>query len=381
MAKIALVALLAFGTARSPGQSMDDLNLQVHGYATQGFIYSTNNNWNTTDSTSGSSAWTEAVVNLTAQPQPKLRVGMQARYYLLGNYGNAISLDWAQADYKFNEKIGFRAGKVKSPTGLLNEIQDIDPAYLWILLPQGSYPVASRNSVLSHYGGVAYGTVPLGKRFGTMDYRLFGGERVIASEDGFFQPYHDLGLTVPSVLSGAFYGATVHWNTPVQGLMLGANESSEKLSGDAASNSNLGASSFTPLAPDYFFARYEQKKVMVAAEYGRAATRATLAFPGVPPFSLALDQRSFYVMTSYKLTQKLTGGVYYSNAIDRQAAFTSNRYQKDWALSSRYDFSPFLYLKLEQHFMDGTERGFSTSDNINLKPDTRMTLLKFGVNF
>jgi hypothetical protein len=78
------IAMLIIGAACSPAQSMDDLNLQVHGYATQGFIYTTNNNWDTTNSTDGSSAWTEAVVNVTAQPQPKLRIGVQARYYLLG---------------------------------------------------------------------------------------------------------------------------------------------------------------------------------------------------------------------------------------------------------------------------------------------------------
>jgi hypothetical protein len=33
------------------------------------------------------------VVNLTAQPMPKLRVGVQARYQLLGNSGNTVTLD------------------------------------------------------------------------------------------------------------------------------------------------------------------------------------------------------------------------------------------------------------------------------------------------
>ena len=73
--------------------------------------------------------------------------------------------------------------------------------------------------------------------------------------------------------------------------------------------------------------------------------------------------------------------MYYSSVINRQAAFTSARYQKDWAISGRYDFNPYLYLKAEQHIVDGTELGYSTSDNTNLKPNTRMTLLKLGVSF
>jgi hypothetical protein len=89
---------------------MEEMNLQVHGYATQGFIYTTNNNWNTAETTDGSPAWSEAVVNMTVEPQPKLRIGVQARYFLLGTYGNQITLDWAQGDYKVNERFGFRAG-------------------------------------------------------------------------------------------------------------------------------------------------------------------------------------------------------------------------------------------------------------------------------
>ena len=86
-------------------------------------------------------------------------------------------------------------------------------------------------------------------------------------------------------------------------------------------------------------------------------------------------------MASFRATQKLAAGAYYSSSINRQAAFTSARYQKDWALTARYDFNPFLYGKVEQHFIDGTQIGFDASDNSNLQRNTRMTLLKLGVTF
>jgi hypothetical protein len=121
-----------WGTA----QSLEDLNLQVHGFATQGFLYSTNNNLFATKSSDGSPNWTEAVVNISAQPIPKLRFTIQPRYELLGNYSNGFTLDYANADYKASDAIGVRFGKVKLPTGLFNETQDIDPSYMWSLLPQ-----------------------------------------------------------------------------------------------------------------------------------------------------------------------------------------------------------------------------------------------------
>ena len=86
-------SMLIFGWASASAQNMDDLNLQIHGYATQGFLFTTHNNIFTTNSSDGSPAWTQAVVNLGVQPTPRLHVAVQARYYLLGDYGNKIVID------------------------------------------------------------------------------------------------------------------------------------------------------------------------------------------------------------------------------------------------------------------------------------------------
>jgi hypothetical protein len=175
---------LALCAVPATAQSLDDLDIQIHWFATQGFLYSNADNDFTTNSTNGGPAWDEAVINIAAQPTPKLRIGVQGRYFLLGNLGNSITLDWAAAEYKVNEKFGIRFGKVKTPLGQFNEIQDIDPGYRWALLPQTVYPLESRNSQLSHYSGVAYGTIHAGSGLGKFDYRAFGGERVIPCNDG-----------------------------------------------------------------------------------------------------------------------------------------------------------------------------------------------------
>ncbi len=86
-------------------------------------------------------------------------------------------------------------------------------------------------------------------------------------------------------------------------------------------------------------------------------------------------------MATYKVTAKLTGGMYYSSSFDEQLPQGSARYQKDWTMAARYDCTPYLYLKAEQHVMDGTELGFSITDNVSLQPNTLMTLLKLGVSF
>jgi hypothetical protein len=385
---IPVVGLLLSAAIPGSAQSLDDLNIQIHGYATQGFLYTTNNNILTTSSSNGSPAWTEAVVNISSQPTPKLRVAVQGRYFLLGNYGNAITLDFASADYKQNDRFGVRFGKVKTPSGLFNEIQDIDPSYLWSLLPQSIYPISSRNSLLAHYGGVVYGTLKLAPKLGKLEYRGWGGEESIGPNDGYFVADRESGIVLPNGLNEVIYGGALHWRTPLPGLMLGASLSHGNLSNSALTDTIAGYGTFSgsiKIAADNnprYFASYEKQKLMLAGEFSRSPIVATAQVPGVYSQVTRLDFRAWYAMASYKLTDKFTVGVYDSQYVDHQAALGPARYQKDWALSTRYDFNQFLYAKAEQHFIDGTSISYDAASNPGgLKPNTKLTILKVGVSF
>jgi len=380
---------LILGAIPATAQSLEDLNIQIHGYATQGFLYTNQNNMFTTSSSDGSPAWTEAVLNVGAQPIPKLRVSVQARYFLLGNFGNKITLDFASADYKVNEKFGLRFGKVKTPSGLFNEIQDIDPSYIWALLPQSIYPLTSRNSQLAHYGGVVYGTFSLGTNLGKLEYRGWGGERSYPSDDGVLLPSKEIGLTDPNGISGPIYGGALHWKTPLAGLMIGASNIKQPKWSNTQINWNLGQiGTFNGTETDFahnalsLFGRYEKKKLMVAGEYFRQPTKGTLTIPQVLTVGYRNDTRNWYGMASYKLTDKLTAGVYDSQYVDHQAALGPVRYSKDWAISGHYDFNQFLYAKAEEHIIDGTALGFDMDLNPGgIKPTTKLTILKVGVSF
>ena len=387
MKKILVGAIaLALGTCTQGfAQSLDDLNIQIHGYATQGFLYTTNNNILTTHSSDGSPAWTEAVLNIGAQPIAKLRIAVQGRYFLLGNFGNEITLDWAAADYKADERFGVRFGKVKTPSGLFNDIQDIDPSYIWSLLPQSIYPISSRNSILAHYGGVAYGTLGEGGKLGKLEYRGWGGERQIAANDGYTLAQTEAGISEPNGIGGATYGAALHWRTPLRGLMVGASDSKQPMwfAKITTGNGALPGTEFiAPFNEPNYFALYEKNKVMAAAEYGRLPVSVTLQFTGLAPTYERIDFQNWYAMASYKLTAKITAGVYDSQQFNRQAPLGPSRYSKDWTVSGRYDFSQYLYAKAEEHIIDGTAIGYDTDLNPNgLKPNTKLTILKVGVSF
>ena len=374
---------LAFGVAQgASAQSLDDLNIQIHGYATQGFLYTSQNNILTTNSSDGSPHWTETVVNVGATPTPKLRFSVQVRYELLGNLSNDITIDYAAADYKVNDKLGVRFGKVKIPSGLFNENQDIDPSYQWALLPQSVYPISSRNGQLAQYGGLVYGTFNL-EKLGKVEYRGWGGQSVIDDTDGYFTSFRESGIDLPNGLSAVGIGAALRWKTPLPGLMVGASlVRKNKEVGQATAGPYTGTFTVSKIDEPDYFARYEKGKLMVAAEYTRLNLNYWFQFPGPPAVPLPVDGRNQYAMATYKVTSKFSAGIYNSEAVSRTSPLGPARFSKDWAVSGRYDFNQFLYAKAEQHWMDGTSIGYDATLNPNgLKPNTRLTVLKAGISF
>lgn len=91
-----------------------DREVQVHGWVSQGFVYTSRNNWLTMNTSSGSGAMTDMGLNMSVQIADNFRVGAQVYNRNLGQLGEYHpSLDWAYADYQFRPWLGFRAGKVR----------------------------------------------------------------------------------------------------------------------------------------------------------------------------------------------------------------------------------------------------------------------------
>jgi hypothetical protein len=371
-------ALLLGIAVSASAQSLDDMNVQIHGYAAQGFLYTTHNNVFYANSSSGSLAWTEAVVNVSLQPKPSLRVGVQARYQLLGTSGNAITLDWAAVDFQINDHLGVRAGKVKTPWGLFNETQDLDPAYMWALLPQSIYDITTRESDLSHYGAVAYGSNELCAKCGKLDYDLWGGEAVVPASDGQFDDLNASGNGPLNSLEYITFGGALHWRLPISGLMVGASDASNR---PATVALNGGSESFAEWNNQSYFGQYTKKEAMFAAEWNRQASPATLNLTGQPVSSASSDTRSWYGMATYKVTSKLTAGAYDSQFFDHDAPLGIGRFTKDWTVSGRYDLNEFVYIKADEHFIDGTALSLDSAQNLNPKPVYKLTALRLGVSF
>jgi hypothetical protein len=67
------------------GLAAQDLqNVQIHGFATQGFLYSSANNYLTMPSSHGSLQWTEGAISVNDPLSDNLRVGIQIHMYQMG---------------------------------------------------------------------------------------------------------------------------------------------------------------------------------------------------------------------------------------------------------------------------------------------------------
>ena len=102
---------------QAPMQAQDfklfDRDVQIHGFASQGFVHTSDNNWLTMNTSGfGSGEFTDFGANASTQITDKLRIGAQLYDRNLGGLGQwHPTLDWALATYKFTPWLGIRGEK------------------------------------------------------------------------------------------------------------------------------------------------------------------------------------------------------------------------------------------------------------------------------
>src|SRR5579862_1797261 len=132
-----------FGVALcSSAQAID---YQVHGYAAQGFVLSSGDNF-FGHSTNGSLDYYEAGLNAAVQLQSNLMIAAGGAIRTAGiTDSGRPRLDYALLDYRFlpgiksdagfDANAGLRVGKVKNPLSFFNETRDVIFTRPSILLP------------------------------------------------------------------------------------------------------------------------------------------------------------------------------------------------------------------------------------------------------
>ncbi|ABW67803.1 hypothetical protein [Desulfosudis oleivorans] len=394
---ISAMAVFLLLPASAGGMTLEDL--QIHGFISQGFLYSTDDvDFLAEDSHEGTFEFNEMAINFSATPTDDLSVGVQLAAFDLGTIGNdEVMVDWAFGDYSFRDYLGLRAGIMKIPFGLYNDVRKIDMVRTSILLPNSVYPEWFRESFARMKGVGLYGTLP-----GNISYQAMYGTVDIQADGGLAEGMETLNgsalgmMNTDSTDTDYAYAGKIQWDSAF-GLKLGASlYALHGLKMDMNSTTYMPAPplpvglplstnlalDFEPIESYVLSAEYMIDRLTVMAEYvendmeftGNLTTNldpVVSAAMGIPSrLGDKTTTQGYYGGASYRVLDQMEIGAYYSELYydksdhdgDTYAAkfgvAKHNAWLKDTCLSARYDFSANWCAKIEAHLMDG---GFMAS--------------------
>ena len=397
------IVMMALMIAHSDaaGTGLDDLN--IHGFVSQGFLYTTKDmNFLARDTEDGTFDFNEMAVNFAVSPMENLRMGMQLNAFDLGDVGNdEMEVDWAYGDYSLRDYLGVQAGIMKIPFGLYNEVRKVDMVRTSILLPTSVYPEWFRETFARIKGVSLYGTLP-----GNISYQAMYGDIHLATDggltDGLESLLDDLGMDTYATDTDYAYAGRLQWESPF-GLKLAAslyvmdgiemymntiiNLPAEVTGGLSGLTTPLnGLLHFEPLKVHVFSAEYMADRLTVAAEYCEydldfmvditsTMDPALVAAMGIPlQVGDKTTMQGYYGSIAYRLLDQLEVGAYYSEVYYDKSDHDGKKFKqkftvpefdawlKEICLSARYDFSANWCAKIEGHFMDGSYLSYNAND-------------------
>ncbi len=371
-----------------PVHASDWKDIRIHGFVSQGWLDSDRNNY-LSETQDGTFEFNEIGINFSSVLSERLRLGMQVFSRDIGNYyNNDIVLDWAVADYRFSNIWGIKAGKVKMPFGLYNQIRDADMLRTPILMPSGIYSETRRDHTDAYTGVGVYGSLDV---FGAADMNteLFFGTSEIPSDGMFFKSDFEkiaktssrilkrsLGYENPNMDTNYIGGGSVSWNTPTDGLKIAFSMMTlgTDISCDLKNSTGMTAARFeadTEISNIQVWSlEYSVRRLTVATEWMMMRVRNDIRIydlfqeGNMTASSAVTRSQSWYIQASYQVNDWLTCGLYYSEYYpNREDKLGKNlvlkgeadyfAWQKELVPTIRIDIGKNWLIKLEVHFTDG----------------------------
>lgn len=306
----------------------------------------------------------------------------------MGN--NKITIDWAYGDYRVKDWLGIRVGRIKLPMGFYNETRDIDMLRNNVVMPQSIYGDLLRDSFIAANGVGVYGNIDL-PSLGSLEYQLVAGSMNIDNENGFEKYFNSRSMGMFYIDgtsdSDITYAGAIRWNTPLEGLSLGASA----LSNTVDSPVNIGGVLKGENSADNFVytvsAEYLWGDLTVAAEYQQYEIEYAMTSPMGSDEGEGTSE-GYYLAASYRFTDFFSMGAYYSVLYpydeDKSGdtfAYKSDAWEKDLALSLRFDINDYTILKLEGHHVDGTARVNAIDNSVRNEDKFSYGVAKVTVSF
>ena len=392
---VGAAALCAQDISQYTNFTLFDKTFQFHGFVSEGYAYSNDNNYLTMQTSKGTFAMTDAGVNVSTQLTDRLRIGAQVYDRDIGQLGKwHPSLDWGYVDYKFADWFGVRGGKVKTVLGLYNDTQDMEALHTWAILPQSAYPLDLRATNIAHTGGDVYGNISLHKA-GSLAYTGYAGLRSFDPWGGYYYFSVASGFNIEHV-SGHTEGFDVRWNTPISGLLVGTSwvNSTIDRGGQWINGPFSGYSYDITVNPERTIAGYLEfirNKWHFAGEFRNYndLDEISASLLGSKPFPYQAGDQESFASAAYRVSKYIELGTYYSHYhVDSPTAGDPNSsHINDNTATVRFDLMSHWDLKIEEHFIRGygttySAHGFySTQNPEGFKPNTDLLVVRTGWSF
>ena len=353
------------GDDTDPGQADWVDQVQVHGFATQGFVHTTDNRF-FGDSDNGSFDFTELGINLSYQAKPSLTLSGQLLSRRAGDmYNGSPVVDFALLDWNINNtaerSYGVMLGRLKNTLGLYNDTRDVAFTRPSIFLPQQIYFDTVRNLVLSADGAQLYARNSTDA--GNWSFNLGAGTNPVDKNVEISYLGADFNGSLDS--KGVSLIARTEFETHDGAWRAAFSAAKATLDFSAGAGDPIGSGEIDFL---YWIAslQYNVERWSVTAEY----MEEPVEFDRFGPL---LDQRGstaqgYYLQGSYLLRSNVELVARYSEGFgdkdDRDGTKPSalsgglapphSFYQKDLMLGVRWDVTPNLMLRAEHQWTQGT---------------------------
>ncbi len=395
---IAGITVILFATESS---AADLMGVDIHGYISQGYLTNSETDFSQ-DSNNDSFAFNEVGINFGNQLNENLRFGIQFFAKDFSDMGtNDITVDWAYADYRFHQLLGFRVGQLKTPHGLYNEIRDIDMLRNPIFLPESVYQelshdlytqdiymaiqgISSRDLYLSLQGIGIYGYIDMNMAGGLSYQVAYGTQNISTNEDIGRRQVEMFISQMPADLITSDtiennnvevdykYAGGIIWDTPFEGLRFGASLDNVKLTAysrfteDLVINSiplvsagDIASVDYKKLENRVYSVEYSWNNLMLMTEFIQTTKEYEINLASLGE-SKKSDSWGWYVGGAYRLIDWMEFGGYFSQTRNDKTETGMFLPEPDYfsefdniCATIRFDLNEYWTLKLEGHRFRG----------------------------
>lgn len=370
----------------------DNDSYQIHGFANQAYISTTDNNFFGETSGSENFGFTELGVNGLIRPLPNMHIAGQLLLRRAGESDDGkVRLDYGLADYVMVsnpvQRVGVRAGRILNPLGIYNETRDVAHTRPSILLPQSIYFDRTRDLAISSDGFQIYGEQRL------VDQEFFW--QLGVANPRVDNPEIELALLadLPGKLDGeASYFGRLQWEK--DGGRLRVALSTIQANIDYSSTGQalpLDLSSGRIIfEPTVLSLQYNEEYWSLTAEYAQRHFQYENFGPGLP--DMEFTGESYYLQGSFRFAPRWDAILRYDAAFtdknDRngsayEAATTSpahKRFAKDWTIGVGWNITPQILARSEMHIVNGTA-WLPALDNIVSAPAKSWNMFNLSLSY